>query len=317
MRTHFGQKKTGQPPIVYGPRTIAADVGPDAAARRQGRAARARTPTPHLLNTKRQSVQAQRHDPIPTTCDTAQPTSMFQIESFKRPSPSPSRSSIRSDRACRQPRVIQVNRDAATMVESARAFADWDGRLAPAPPPGAPHHAPFRSRTFSDGFIRNTSQELLLGVDCDACRVLRVAHQPHDCPSADRICVDRHISHHEFDLVCNCNPNHNREDSYLSYCAESGEARGRTFDQYDSERPRREPKRGATAGGAHHSLDRRHIKTKGAGVSGYISRQLISYDPTNNIVQKIKRNLSNLRKIGGDVAQQKMRYRVDQMHIHL
>lgn len=40
-------------------------------------------------------------------------------------------------------------------------------------------------------------------------------------------------------------------------------------------------------------------------MSNYISKQLISYDPRNTLVQKIKRKLSNLKKMGGEAISKK------------
>ncbi|XP_049865029.1 uncharacterized protein LOC126366124 [Pectinophora gossypiella] len=225
---------------------------------------------------------------------------MIQVESFKRPSPSPSRSSVRSEgRAGRQPRVITVNRDASTMVEGeasagpACADQDWDCLAAHAPhAPHAPHAAHFRSRTFSDGFIRNTSLELLLGVDCEACLAL----------AAQRQCIDKHISEQEFDLVCNCNV---QQNNYLNCHRDIGDHRGHTLNIYDLERIKRDAGRSHLAIGSHRSLDRKSNKSKTIGVSNYISKQLISYDPTNTLMQKIKRKLSNLKKMGGEVMSKK------------
>lgn len=222
---------------------------------------------------------------------------MIQIDNFKRPSPSPSRSSVRSDsRVFRQPRVIQVNRDASTMVDgetsgpaAASAAApppsDWDSHL-------GQHAAHFRSRTFSDGFIRNTSLELLLGVDCEACLAL----------AAQRQCHDKHISEHDFDLVCNCNI---QQNNYLNCHRNVTDQRGHTLNIYDLERIKRDTGRSHLSIGSHRSLDRKHAKSKTIGVSNYISKQLISYDPTNTLVQKIKRKLSNLKKMGGDAMLKK------------
>ncbi|XP_053604772.1 uncharacterized protein LOC128671946 [Plodia interpunctella] len=223
---------------------------------------------------------------------------MIEVDAFKRPSPSPSRSSVRSDsRVFRQPRVIQVNRDASTMVDgepSAPAGAsavpptlvsDWEPHL-------NQHSAHFRSRTFSDGFIRNTSLELLLGVDCEACLAL----------AAQRQCVDKHISNHDFDLVCNCNV---QQNNYLNYQREVPDQRGHTLNIYDFERIKRDTGRSHLAIGSHRSLDRKHTKSKTIGVGNYISKQLISYDQTNTFVQKIKRKLSNLKKMGGEAVLKK------------
>ncbi|CAH0689643.1 unnamed protein product [Chilo suppressalis] len=209
------------------------------------------------------------------------------MENYKRPSPSPSRCSVRSDsRVFRQPRIIHVNRDASTMVDGETSAGpvppqpEWDPRL-------GPHAAHFRSRTFSDGFIRNTSLELLLGVDCEACLAL----------AAQRQCLDKHISDHEFNLVCSCNI---QQNNYLNYHQDAKDHRGHTLNIYDLERIKRETGRSHLAIGSHRSLDRKHTKSKTIGVSNYISKQLISYDPTNTLVQKIKRKLSNLKKMGGD-----------------
>lgn len=219
---------------------------------------------------------------------------MIQVETYKRPSPSPSRSSVRSDsRVFRQPRVIQVNRDASTMVDGEASApapappgaADWD--------PRRPHAAHFRSRTFSDGFIRNTSLELLLGVDCEACLAL----------AAQRQCLDNHtITEHDFDLVCNCNI---QQNNYLNCHRDVVDQRGHTLNIYDLERIKRDTGRSHLSIGSHRSLDRKHSKSKTIGVSNYISKQLISYDPSNTLVQKIKRKLSNLKKMGGEAMLKK------------
>lgn len=223
---------------------------------------------------------------------------MIQVDSYKRPSPSPSRSSVRSDsRVFRQPRVIQVNRDAATttMVEGAGAAEgepgcsgvhEWDSR----------HHATggathFRSRTFSDGFIRNTSLELLLGVDCEACLAL----------AAQRHCLDERVSKQDFDLVCNCNV---QQNNFVN-CHRDVTQRGHTLNIYDLERIKRDTGRNRLEVGSHRSLDRKFNKNKTIGVSNYISKQLISYDPRSTLVQKIKRKLSNLKKMGGDAISKK------------
>lgn len=217
---------------------------------------------------------------------------MINFDGYKRPSPSPSRCSVRSDsRVFRQPRVIQVNRDAATMMDE--EAIECPGTTAEA---GCPsdfethvnqHGAHFRSRTFSDGFIRNTSLELLLGVDCEAC--LELASQ--------RQCINEPISEQEFDLVCNCNV---RQNNYLNCYRDSIKQRGHTLNIYDIERIKRDTGRSSLAIGSHRSLDRKHYKSKTIGVSSYISKQFISYDPTNTLVQKIKRKLSNLKKMKGD-----------------
>ncbi|XP_041968649.1 uncharacterized protein LOC121725669 [Aricia agestis] len=215
---------------------------------------------------------------------------MFQVDGCKRSSPSPSRCSVRSDsRVLRQPRVIQVNRDAATMMDDDAGCArdpppdaarDYDRH----PEPPAPH---FRSRTFSDGFIRNTSLELLLGVDCEACLALAAQRQHFDEQLAER----------DLDLVCNCNV---RQNNYLNYCREPLQPRGHTLSIYDIERIKRDTGRINLAAVSHRSLDRKHAKSKTIGVSSYISKQLISYEPTSTLVQKIKRKLSNLKRIGGE-----------------
>ncbi|CAB3249978.1 unnamed protein product [Arctia plantaginis] len=223
---------------------------------------------------------------------------MIQVETYKRPSPSPSRSSVRSDsRVFRQPRVIQVNRDASTMVESeasgpggvtsaaaASLPTDWETRL-------TQNAAHFRSRTLSDGFIRNTSLELLLGVDCEACLAL----------AAQRQCLDEHISKHDFDLVCNCNI---QQNNFVN-CHRNVDQRGHTLSIYDLERIKRGSSRNQLHLGSHRSLDRKFNKSKTIGVSNYISKQLISYDPRNSLVQKIKRKLSNLKKMGGEAISKK------------
>lgn len=215
---------------------------------------------------------------------------MFEADSYKRPSPSPSRSSIRSDsKVCRQPRVIHVNRDVATMVESGRQ-AGYDARVPDWEPFSTPHNTQFRSRTFSDGFIPNTSQELLLGVDCDAC--LAIASQQQ--------CINEHISQNDFDLVCNCNV---KQYNYLNYQPDVADQRGHTLNIYDVQKLKHGAGRRNMP--SHHSLDRKHTKSKTIGVSNYISKQLISYDPTNNLVQKIKKNLFNLKKFGGDALSKK------------
>lgn len=214
---------------------------------------------------------------------------MIQVDSFKRPSPSPSRSSVRSDsRVLRQPRVIQVNRDASTMVDGEAGEAGPGGLGAP----DWQHAAHFRSRTFSDGFIRNTSLELLLGVDCEACLAL----------AAQRQCHDKNISEREFDLVCNCNV---QQNNYLNCHRDVGDHRGHTLSIYDLERIKRDVGRRHLTVGSHRSLDRKHSKSKNVGVSNYISKQFISYDPTNTLVQKIKRKLSNLKKMGGEAISKK------------
>lgn len=227
---------------------------------------------------------------------------MIQVDTFKRPSPSPSRSSVRSDsRVFRQPRVIQVNRDASTMVdgeagctgfgpnaacaEATSSTHDWNNRNAQPP-------THFRSRTFSDGFIRNTSLELLLGVDCEACLAL----------AAQRHCIDKHISEQDFDLVCNCNI---QQNNYLNWHREIGDQRGHTLNIYDLERIKKDAGRSHLSAGSHRSLDRKHNKNKTMGVSNYISKQLISYDPTNTLMQKIKRKLSNLKNMGGEAVSKK------------
>lgn len=219
---------------------------------------------------------------------------MIQVDTFKLPSPSPSRSSVRSDsRVFRQPRIIQVNRDAATMVDGETHGPGGSG-AGPAPPDcEARHHAAhFRSRTFSDGFIRNTSLELLLGVDCEACLAL----------AAQRQCLDEHISKHDFDLVCNCNV---QQNNYVNCHRNIGEQRGHTLNIYDLERIKRDTGRNQLTIGSHRSLDRKFNKNKTIGVSNYISKQLISYDPRSTLVEKIKRKLSNLKKIGGDAISKK------------
>ncbi|XP_014358294.2 uncharacterized protein LOC106710682 [Papilio machaon] len=224
---------------------------------------------------------------------------MIQVDNFKRSSPSPSRCSVRSDsRVFRQPRVIQVNRDAATMmddeanaVEGPSSSEDtgltpkWDSRL-------GHHGTQFRSRTFSDGFIRNTSLELLLGVECEACLAL----------AAQRQCFNKQMSEHEFDLVCNCNV---QQNNYLNCRRDVVKQRGHTLNIYDLERIKRDTGRSHLASGSHRSLDRKHSKTRTIGVSNYISKQLIAYDQTNTLMQKLKRKLSNLKKIGGEAITKK------------
>lgn len=224
---------------------------------------------------------------------------MNHVDGFKRPSPSPSRCSVRSDsRVFRQPRVIQVNRDASTMMDDETSAV---GGSASGAEPGCPsecgshisqHAAHFRSRTFSDGFIRNTSLELLLGVDCEAC--LALAAQQH--------CINQPISEKDFDLVCNCNV---RQNNYLNCYRDSFKQRGHTLNIYDIERIKRDTGRSSLAVGSHRSLDRKHYKSKTIGVSSYISKQFISYDPTNTLVQKIKRKLSNLKKVKAEPVAKK------------
>ncbi|XP_028043158.1 uncharacterized protein LOC114252742 [Bombyx mandarina] len=220
---------------------------------------------------------------------------MIEVVNFKRPSPSPSRSSVRSDsRVFRQPRVIQVNRDASTMVDGE---ASGHGVTVGNPPSDCDprrglHTTNFRSRTFSDGFIRNTSLELLLGVDCEACIAL----------AAQRQCLSEHISKHDLDLVCNCNI---QQNNYLNCHRNVSDHRGHTLNIYDLERIKRETDRSLINVGSHRSLDRKQTRNKSIGVSNYISKQLISYDPRNTLVQKIKRKLSNLKKIGGDAITKK------------
>ncbi|XP_039764788.1 uncharacterized protein LOC120637178 [Pararge aegeria] len=216
---------------------------------------------------------------------------MIHVDSFKRSSPSPSRCSVRSDsRVFRQPRVIQVNRDAATMMDDeTSAVGGSSSGIEPSCPSEyeshiSQHAAHFRSRTFSDGFIRNTSLELLLGVDCEAC--LALAAQQH--------CINQPIPDKDFDLVCNCNV---RQNNYINCYRDSFKQRGHTLNIYDIERIKRDTGRSSLAIGSHRSLDRKHYKSKTVGVSRYISKQFISYDPNNTLVQKIKRKLSNLKKV--------------------
>ncbi|XP_023943541.2 uncharacterized protein LOC112049750 [Bicyclus anynana] len=215
---------------------------------------------------------------------------MIHVDSFKRPSPSPSRCSVRSDsRVFRQPRVIQVNRDAATMMDDESAVGGSSSAAEPTCPAEyeshvSQHAAHFRSRTFSDGFIRNTSLELLLGVDCEACLAL----------AAQQRCINQPISEKDFDLVCNCNI---RQNNYINCYRDSFKQRGHTLNIYDIERIKRDTGRSTLAIGSHRSLDRKHYKSKTVGVSRYISKQFISYDPNNTLVQKIKRKLSNLKKV--------------------
>ncbi|OWR42423.1 hypothetical protein KGM_206546 [Danaus plexippus plexippus] len=217
---------------------------------------------------------------------------MIQVDGFKRSSPSPSRCSVRSDsRVFRQPRVIQVNRDAATMMDD-EASVSGMGNVTEPPcssdfESNVNQSTHFRSRTFSDGFIRNTSLELLLGVDCEAC--LALAAQQH--------CINEPITEQDFDLVCNCNV---RQHNYLNYYRDSVKQKGHTLNIYDIERIKRDTGRSSLAVGSHRSLDRKHYKSKTIGVSSYISKQLISYDPTNTLVQKLKRKLSNLKKVRGE-----------------
>lgn len=224
---------------------------------------------------------------------------MIQVDTFKRPSPSPSRSSVRSDsRVFRQPRVIQVNRDAATMVggettaPSGTGGSGISGQVPECDSGFTQHAAHFRSRTFSDGFIRNTSLELLLGVDCDACLAL----------AAERQCLNKHISKQDLDLICNCNI---QQNNYDNCNRDLTEQRGHTLNIYDMERIKRDTGRNLISTGSHRSLDRKYSKSKHVGVSNYISKQLISYDPRNSLVQKIKRKLSNLKKMGGDAITKK------------
>ncbi|CAH4002189.1 unnamed protein product [Pieris brassicae] len=220
---------------------------------------------------------------------------MIQIDDFKRPSPSPSRCSVRSDsRVLRQPRVIQVNRDVATMMDDQ---ANCISRNETEPimisdfePEHTPHSSNFRSRTFSDGFIRNTSLELLLGVDCEACVAL----------AAQRQCYNNHISERDFDLACNCNM---QQNNYLNCHRDVTKQRGHTLSVYDMERMKRDAGRNNLINGTHCSLDRKQIKSK--NVSNYISKQFISYDQTSTLVQKIKKKLSNLKRIGGEAMSKK------------
>lgn len=222
---------------------------------------------------------------------------MIQVDGFKRSSPSPSRCSVRSDsKVFRQPRVIQVNRDAATMMDEENIEVSHSAGEGPCPSDceshSNQHGSHFRSRTFSDGFIRNTSLELLLGVDCEACLAL----------ASQRQCINEPISEQNFDLVCNCNV---RQNNYLNCYRDSVKQRGHTLNIYDIERIRRDTGRSSLAVGSHRSLDRKHYKSKTIGVSSYISKQFISYDPTNTLVQKIKRKLSNLKKIKGEAVSKK------------
>ncbi|XP_038211427.1 uncharacterized protein LOC119831926 [Zerene cesonia] len=222
---------------------------------------------------------------------------MIQVDDFKRPSPSPSRCSVRSDsRVFRQPRVIHVNRDVATMMDDETNCVPRSGNtneptlISDFEPVQTAHASHFRSRTFSDGFIRNTSLELLLGVDCDACLAL----------AAQRQCYNQHLSDHEFDLVCNCNV---QQNNYLNCHRDSVKQRGHTLNIYDMDRIKRDAGRNNLIDGTHRTLDRKHIKSK--NVSNYISKQFISYDQTNTLVQKIKKKLSNLKRIGGEAMAKK------------
>ncbi|XP_050675738.1 uncharacterized protein LOC126972759 [Leptidea sinapis] len=221
---------------------------------------------------------------------------MIQVEGFNRPSPSPSRCSVRSDsRVLRQPRVIQVNRDAATMMDEANWLGNGDVTepimISDFENPHVPHTSQLRSRTLSDGFIRHTSLELLLGVDCEACLSL----------AAQRECYNKHISDHNFDLVCNCNIQHN---NYVNCDRDYVKQRGHTLSTYDVERFKRDNGTNNLANGHHRSLDRKRAKSK--NVYNYNkSKQFISYDPTNTLVQKIKKKLSNLKRIGGDAMSKK------------
>ncbi|XP_068621398.1 uncharacterized protein [Battus philenor] len=224
---------------------------------------------------------------------------MIQVDNFKRPSPSPSRCSVRSDsRVFRQPRVIQVNRDAATMMddetnvvegpsssEDTSVTPNWETRL-------GHQTTQFRSRTFSDGFIRNTSLELLLGVECEACLAL----------AAQRQCFNKQVSERDFDLVCNCSV---QQNNYLNCHRDVVKQRGHTLNIYDLERLKRDTGRSHLANRSHRSLDRKNSKARTIGVSNYISKQLISYDPTNTLMQKLKRKLSNLKKMSGEAISKK------------
>lgn len=205
----------------------------------------------------------------------------------KRPSPSPSRSSLRSEgrssKASGHPRVIHVNRDASTMVEAEHGDI-WDS---------CGGHK-LRTRTFSDGFIGNASLELLLGVaDCEEC--LRLA-------DARQHCADQQPPGADLDLVCNCNVIQN---NYLNYPSNSFDCKGQTIHINDFDRMKQEFSRSLVPIRGHRSLDRKHIKSKTLAVSNYLSKQLISYDHTNTLVQKIKRKLSSLKKIRNDTILKK------------
>ncbi|CAK1549891.1 unnamed protein product [Leptosia nina] len=216
-------------------------------------------------------------------------------DDFKRPSPSPSRCSVRSDsRVLRQPRVIQVNRDVATMMdEQANCISRNVNEPEPImisdfEPEYTPHSSHFRSRTFSDGFIRNTSLELLLGVDCEACLALATQRQ----------CYNEQITENDFAPTCSCNVQNN-----FINCHRDTNKRGHTLSIYDIERMKRDAGRNHFINGTHCSLDRKQIKSK--NVSNYISKQFISYDQTSTIMQKIKKKLSNLKRIGGEAMSKK------------
>ncbi|CAG9566924.1 unnamed protein product [Danaus chrysippus] len=136
---------------------------------------------------------------------------------------------FRSDsRVFRQPRVIQVNRDAATMMDD-EASVSGMGNVTEPPcssdfESNVNQSTHFRSRTFSDGFIRNTSLELLLGVDCEAC--LALAAQQH--------CINEPNTEQDFDLCYDRLRTSNIDTSQKN-------VKGRNFDINDELMPRNPP----------------------------------------------------------------------------
>lgn len=218
----------------------------------------------------------------------------------KKPSPT---SSKRLKDPAKQPRhppkVIQVNRDVATMVDEVSQQNDMQDlnnsdELSWTPENEVP--PPFRPRTFSDGFLRNSSEELLLGVGCDACgqppspRYRYQEHWSKNFPSFNNI-----------DLLCNCNSN-------LAQTLVQDKSDNKLICDLDRNKFRHSYVK--TNNSYHRSLDRKHVKTKSASVVSFLPRNVSYVDPNSSLVKKIKKNLSSLKKIGGDASARKSNHGV-------
>lgn len=215
-----------------------------------------------------------------------------QHHQAKRPSPTSLKRSTKdlTKQPKHPPKVIQVNRDVATMVDEVSQDYDTSGELSWTPESEIP--PPFRPRTFSDGFLRNSSEELLLGVGCDACgqppspRYRYQEHWNKTFPSFNNI-----------DLLCNCN----------STLAQS---LANEKNLYALDRSKFRHSYVKANNSYHRSLDRKHVKTKSASVVSFLPRHVSYADPNSSIVKKIKRNLSSLKKIGGDASARKTNHGV-------
>lgn len=165
-------------------------------------------------------------------------------------------------------------------MQSAAGECWGPGELGPAPGP--------RPRTYSDSFVRNTSEELLVGPACEAC-----GHSSgYNC---QQFWNKPFETENSIDLLCNCN---SERDSFLQDIPKTREKLISDFENLSNRHSYLK-----TNNSYHRSLDRKHVKTK--SVASFIPRHIPYANPSSSFVKKIKRNLSSLKKIGGDSATKK------------